>query len=377
MFNHSIYSRRGFLQFCAKVFGVGVTSLSPAAFALEKPKVIAGALRWDAWYKRTDNSEVAQNNLSGIYKSRAPFFCNVEGDSIVCAGNQDEMDLELRFAAQAGLSYWAFDWYGNTSSLHLAWDLYQKSEHRSLINWCGSVSLYSLGSVPFSSGKWRSNIEEWAGYMEQQCYQKMEAAGISNRPLLYIQWDQSQFTNFFNGDFNNFKTAFEYLKNLTIKAGLGEPYVVILGHIADAELVKNLGADALSSYIPAFGPETVKGPYPYSKLDVEVQSYWRKLSETGVPCIPIALVGWDNRPRQEHPVPWERARKPVLNSTNYYEMPTRKQFQSHIDSAIDFIQSHPYQCPARTLLIYSWDECDEGGGMIPTLGDPKGELLIL
>jgi hypothetical protein len=44
-------------------------------------------------------------------------------------------------------------------------------------------------------------------------------------------------------------------------------------------------------------------------------------------------------------------------------------------AAVDFILDHPKSCPANALLIYSWNECDEGGGLIPTRGDPKGSYL--
>ena len=38
-------------------------------------------------------------------------------------------------------------------------------------------------------------------------------------------------------------------------------------------------------------------------------------------------------------------------------------------------QCPPATCPSKVFLIYSWDECDEGGGLIPTLGDPAGMVV--
>jgi hypothetical protein len=47
----------------------------------------------------------------------------------------------------------------------------------------------------------------------------------------------------------------------------------------------------------------------------------------------------------------------------------------HLRAAVEFIDSHDLACPSKVLLIYSWNECEEGGALVPSLGDPQGSYL--
>lgn len=39
-----------------------------------------------------------------------------------------------------------------------------------------------------------------------------------------------------------------------------------------------------------------------------------------------------------------------------------------IKVALDYVASHPKECEAQVFSMYSWNECSEGGGLIPTMG---------
>ena len=133
-----------------------------------------------------------------------------------------------------------------------------------------------------------------------------------------------------------------------------------------------VGADAISSYISEFRRPVIGR---YVDLDQQTQAYWRKMATSGSAIIPIAMVGWDTRPRQERPGPWSHGAEPNPNPTTYYALATPDEFAAELREAVSFIQSNPLVCASKSLLIYSWDECDEGGGIIPTLGDPNGSYL--
>ena len=217
-------------------------------------------------------------------------------------------------------------------------------------------------------------MQEWARYMREANYQKVTVKGVE-RPLLYILWDQSQLKWQFGDDLANVRQGLDYLSGLLAGDRLGRPYVVILDGEAGADIVPQIGADAISNYIAGHKLET-KGPY--TDLDMQAQEYWSSLAGHGVPIVPIAQVGWDTRARQEIPGPWGpngTFPAPVSEPTQYYALPTPSELASHIKAAVHFIDTRPSVCPSRVLLIYSWDECDEGGGLIPTLGDPKGSYL--
>jgi hypothetical protein len=280
------------------------------------------------------------------------------------------MAAEIHAAVKGGLKYWAFDWYQPDSSLRGAWNLYRQSPHRNLINWCGIVGLANLGSLPFSNNRSQDTLHEWAEYMQEPNYQKVDS-GQANRPLLYILWDQHQLKWYFNDELDNVRNAIEYLRQLMTNTGVGAPYIVILDATAGAPIARNIGADAISNYISGFEREA-QGPYV--DLDRQTRKFWIKLANTGLPTVPIAMVGWDTRARQERPVPWEHG-TPNAHPSLYYVLPTPEELAVHLRSAVEFIHMHPSACPSKTLLIYSWDECDEGGGLIPTFGDPRGSYI--
>ena len=114
----------------------------------------------------------------------------------------------------------------------------------------------------------------------------------------------------------------------------------------------------------------------YAALDRQVRGYWDAMRATGEPMVPIAQVGWDVRPRIRQPMPWEKPAplKPGTTAT-YYSIASPDAFAAEVAAATAFVAAHPVACPSRVVLAYSWDECDEGGCIMPTLGDPAGRYL--
>ena len=165
--NKSYLRRRDFL--------LVTTSMLSLRTNTPQSEVIAGAIRWDAWYRPTGSAGLAQQSLEPLqFQTRAPAHCQVTtGPHLTCVGTQAIIDAEIQKAHEAGLSFWAFDWYSATSSLREAWSLfYQRSSLAHLINWCGIVGLDQLGSVPFANGAWKGRIEEWAKYIQQPNYRR-------------------------------------------------------------------------------------------------------------------------------------------------------------------------------------------------------------
>jgi hypothetical protein len=80
------------------------------------------------------------------------------------------------------------------------------------------------------------------------------------------------------------------------------------------------------------------------------------------------MAGWDRRPRVEHPVPWESWQKPGAGLETYTVAPTPRELAGHIGEAMGWAEARPKQCPAQTVIVYAWNEHDEGGWLCPTLG---------
>jgi hypothetical protein len=360
------YSRRTCL--------LGITAVLAGTAKAAPAGVVAGAIRWDAWYQNTDSSIFAQRNLSWIqYQGRAPKHCGTIDQTFQCIGTQAVIDAEIRAALSGNLKFWAFVWSASNSSFRTAWRLYQSSTLRSSINWCGIVTLAQIGSVPFADMTWKARIEEWADYMRQSHYQKVDTPDGKRRPVLFLLWHPTELQTHFGGSTQNLKAALVHLRGLVAASGIGHPYVVILGGVSEGAHQRECGADALSNYISGFKTEAGG---PYLALDEQTRAYWPLLAAAGDAIVPIAMVGWDDRPREEHPVPWETpTKRPSDAISKYYVSPTPTEFADHIQAAVGYIRKNTRACASRLLLIYSWDECDEGGGLVPTRADPSGLYL--
>ncbi len=335
--------------------------------AEERPSV--GAIRWDAWYEKSGESVFPQNNLAPPdYQDRAPAHCTIQAGNVSCTGSQAIMDAEIRLAHAAGLSFWAFDWYAGSSSLRVGWSLYQASAINRLIDWCPILDIGSLGSPSRSTAETDRNIDLFVGYMTSKTYFHLT---IDNRerPLLFLFYSHEEVTKYFN-DLEGLRTAFDRMRDRAAKSSVGDPYIVLFDPALDIDVFRRSGADAISNYIGDFTP-TIRGPY--SDLDRQVRRYWDRMAASGAPMMPIAQVGWDTRPRNAHPVPWDRG--PAIAMDDYYALATPAEFERHIRAAMDFVNTHPRACPARAVLLYSWDECDEGGCIMATRGDPQGRYI--
>ena len=99
-----------------------------------------------------------------------------------------------------------------------------------------------------------------------------------------------------------------------------------------------------------------------------VRGFWERCEKTGAQVVPIAMAGWDRRPRIEHPVPWEKYQKPGEGMERYYATPTPQELAAHIEEAMRWAAERPARCPAQAVILYAWNEHDEGGWLQPTLG---------
>ena len=85
-----------------------------------------------------------------------------------------------------------------------------------------------------------------------------------------------------------------------------------------------LGADAISIYA---------GPIPqqddtYAQLDGMTRDYWAKeVAATTGGVVPTVMIGWDTRPRKEHPPWWDNRPLPAkVDMKQFVSAPTPAEF---------------------------------------------------
>lgn len=331
---------------------------TPSAVITSRPrKAIVGAIRWDAWYDSTSipGKAVNEDLAPSYYHFRLPFFANQNSNTEVeiNGGQQEVIDQEIDFAAYAGLDYWAFDAYQPSSSMSIALRLYLSSNKRNKINFCMLAGL----------DIWRNeNVLEWhVSLMKKPTYQKI----LDGRPLYYLGFITDQSVNRNWGGMSKVRTAVDKFRGIVREQANANPYIVILDSEPErsAQYAKALGCDAIGAYQVNFNLHHAS----FSALVNQTEDLWNRQAASGIPVVPIVTTGLDQRPRFEHPVPWEGGIRPPPNVRDvYYETARPVEIARHLGNCLKWISDHPGSTGDQVCLIYAWNENDEGGWLIPT-----------
>ncbi len=312
-------------------------------------QVTIGAIRWDAWSGGDVTKQVERTLGPKKYHDRLPWFSEVINDSTVSinGGYQEVMDREIGFAASAGLDYWAFVLYDRNMSMSEGLKLYLESEQREKINFC-----LILHSTLASKGPdWPIERNRIIDLMNEPGYQTV----LGGRPLVYA---------FMGGGFPF--ERFQELREEAQKSGL-DPYYVFMGWNPeeDYKQTRGKGFDAVSNYAAG-------GNMPFfTDLAQKVENrYWENAAGSETPYIPLVTTGWDKSPRQDHPVSWELDAA-YHDQEIFPSRATTAEIAAHLKKALEFTELHPQICRARSIIIYAWNEYDEGGWIAPTRG-PQG-----
>ncbi|MGD0089534.1 MAG: glycoside hydrolase family 99-like domain-containing protein [Planctomycetota bacterium] len=347
----------------------GVVSLA-AAEDKQALRPIIGAIRWDAWYGQGGPvAEVERSLGPKKFHYRLPFFATVKSDSQVNINgdSQEVVAQEIAYASDAGLNYWAFVDYWDDARLSIALKRYLAAVNKKGLRYC----LIEEGGRIDGHGTpgWPRLVE----HFRDPSYQTV----IDGRPLLFV----------FGLPKKLGKKEFEELADATLAAGLKKPYLVLMGWNPknDAKDIQALGFDAVSAY--AAGGQYAGDMWPYQQLTDHVRNnYWQACRQSNIPTLTFATAGWDTRPRIEHPMSWTTwvkakpdptpaaGQKPLIDSVTA----TPQQIATHIQDAIDWTMKNRDIAPANAIIIYGWNENDEGGWLIPTLnsdGSPNMERL--
>ena len=338
----------------------------PASQPATRP--IVGAIRWDAWYGGPGPCAAVEKSLGPKhFHDRLPFFAQVISDTEVrIAGDTQEiMDREIAYARGAGLDYWAFVLYPKDGPMYYGLRRYLASEHKNGLNFCLLVEGGRLASGGLAA--WPEKVADYVSYFKQASYQTV----LSGRPLFYIFASKGMVGEKLFASAEEARRAIEQLRQATREAGLPNPYIVLQGFnpAKDKAQLDQIGADALSAYAVPGG--TIEG-VPYAELTAKAHRFWDRCHDTGAQVVPIVSTGWDGRPRTENPVPWVPNPKP-----NYFQTPKPEELAGHLRDAIDWLAAHRAAAPSNAIIIYAWNENDEGGWLVPTLGEGTSRVDAL
>lgn len=339
--------------------------------------ITVGAVRWDygwgtfggmstagantAWDYQFNIVEYG-NRLNTKWISRWPFFVNTNANAVhPIANSQMSMDSEISYANSAGLTYWAFLYYGVAGSgADSGLDLYESStlstkpKFALILEWRPSIDL-------------PANRDNIVGKMRSPTYFKL----ANGRPLLYLSsgepntvWDTAGAKAHLDDIISRYSAAnggvmpaVVYLSYRTTRPSLLAPDAC--GTYATTDYVP-YGSNADAAAAPALG---------YVSLVSSANAH----RDSWVGCNPIATVmsGWDPSPRWVGFPSGYGGFNPGNPPGPRYLPPTAKQLNNHMYDALQWANSQPGSS-LRTVLIYAWNEMDEGGWIVPTYGGTTG-----
>ncbi len=314
-----------------------------------------GAIRWDAWQEDDSVNATVESTLSPAHwHDRMPSFGEELGpDSVSIRGNDPTiMAEEIAWAQAAGVDYWAFVAYppdiGMSNGLHLYLDSPHTGLDFALILQGGWLSLDSEVS-------WSEQVDRYVELLADPSYVRVDG----ERPLLFLfdapsLWGTARFPAI-----DDAARAFADLREACVAAGQGDPYLVLMGWdpVGDAATARSLGFDALSTYAVYGGSEAGA---PYSELGATARATWAAEASTGLGVVPGLGAGWDPRPRIETPTPWS------TYADIHFEAPTPEELTAHVEEGLTWVDAHAASAPADVVVLYAWNEHDEGGWIAPT-----------
>ena len=331
-----------------------------AGYAQNDHHTLVGAIRWEGW---SDDTKWANNLKPEQWHYRLPFYAKVsEGKFEVRSDNQEVMDQEIKYASAAGLDYWAFCYSDaeirNKKKIGIS--LLLSSQYKDRINF----SVIVLGGS--KKEEWPGEVSHLTSLFKEPTYQKV----LGGRPLVYWFYLEKLPEAF--GSEKAAKAAVNYLRAEVVKAGLKPPYLVAMNAPGGAKDVDNLGFDAMSAYTMCMNNQTSeRKEYPYSRLAKINQDFWDACKATGKEVIPIVNTGWDVRPRW-----WDTELMKLYQGGErpWYTCATPSEIAGNVRDAIEWNRKYPAAARANAVIIYAWNESDEGGWLVPTLSEGNARL---
>ena len=275
--------------------------------------------------------------------------------------SQTQVDKTIDQAANAGIDFFAFDWYDlpltqspTDLSLNDGLRFYLTSKERHRLKFC-LIYIDQNQFVP-PPKRWPTLIEEWIKYFKQPGY-----VTVNGKPL-FIVFSPEHMRDAFGGS-AGVKRAIDQLRSRARAEGLPGVTVAVGATVAPhanpyhVQQLNSEGYDVTTGYnYHSMGNEQYNVPVPYSHLVRENEQMWdRVAARVHDPYIPVVTSGWDQRFSSRE-----------QQTAIIYAGRTPRAFTCYAVQARHWIDTHPTQTvKERMVMIYAWNEIGEGGAIIP------------
>lgn len=338
-----------------------------------------GAIRWDAFVNSSsdpnDAGQVTARVLRPpIWHDHLPWYSYIDpvsGNVTFDCTQPDVMDREIEMAVDAGIDHWAFDIYPDNTDLAGALHAYLNSSSplRSQLDFC--LLLQTSWMTNGGLAAWPAKVAIYAAHFARPSYRLV----LGNRPLVYLfaatetAWNSSGLPG---QGWEDWATALAILTNASLAAGRGAPYVALQVWNANqgAAFCQGVNGAAKGEAIAALSSYALLGATdagtPWDSFVSQGVEFWDSLAATKLNVIPTIAAGWDNRPRNMTPVPWQPVTDPA-----FVIGPTPQELGAFVARAAAWTDANPSANPAGVHLLSAWNEYDEGhwiGAVLPQFG---------
>jgi hypothetical protein len=279
-------------------------------------------------------------------------------------------DWHIKWALEAGISWFAFDWYWNAGEKRLSRSLEKgfleagyNTQMDFCIHWCNH-GLDWKNPLDFSEPA----LVEMTQYMIGHYFTRPNYMRVDGRPVLMI-WDIRPVLEA-NGGEDAFRDAtLPRLNALCHEAGLGDLFLI---HVDNAPLrIADIQTgDAITGYSYAHlttdTPFGLPGSAPYSEMVEALPGHWDRIIENAaLPFIVSTQAGWDSTPRTlAHNRNPENLWARTGNTADLFEA-TLREGAKRISPDLPF------------FLIEAWNEWGEGSFIEPSASHGFGHLDAL
>lgn len=318
-------------------------------------EITLGAYYFDGW--ATPKSGHLTPKLRDSFPDRKPKWGWITSTPDVM---KDQIDL----AADAGLSFFCFDWYYpdydhqnfRQDVLNHGLSLYLAAPNRKRLQFCLFVANHAGQEI--GPADWPAVTDEWVRLFGESGYLK-----VAGKPYLVI-FDLHSLIHRF-GSKEAVRQAVETLRTKANQAG--RPGVTIAAcvspNVIGVREAKDCGFDMVTAYnYPTPNYKDQRMEYQVDSLTSFGKYVWNMFRKSELPYIPVATLNWDPRP-------WS-------NGTNWYsKSPHFKGYNGNtvyraVKSLREWIMDNPGSTPPERIgLLYAWNEYGEGAWLTPSDND--------
>ena len=282
------------------------------------------------------------------YRTFTPYYADVLGEDKIAYRyrTQEEIDRELSYAIEAGIDYFSYVFYPEAGSRNHISLTYQDCTHRVYeLNYARRMHESSrlrdrigmaaiVAKHPFSDG----DVEALAELLRQPYYET-----VDGRPLVYLIGGLRE-------------EIVGRICEACAKKHLLKPYFVAMFDRKCPPDKDYTRVDALSAY-SCLGI----GIRIYEELCEEMLFQNRQRLARGRDIVPHFTVGWDPSPRVDIPCPWT-----TYDATDYAAYATESELLHGAELFAKWIQNEAKDAFVGQILIFAWNEFEEGGWICPT-----------